>query len=326
MENYLITGLLYLATLLTALLSGNAKTLFIGLLSITALLTLLDLPDIPDYKAHYELAQTGGKEVFSSIYNFEIGYNALVFIASIFLPFEIFYIITLATIISSYNIFYKINAVKWSWLYLLIFLSLALYFVSFTIRTSIASLFIVLSILSLKNNRWFVSITAIGFGALFHSASLPFLIFVGIYFLRKFIGSFWLLFIFLSCVAFFWNVAFLYILELIALVPFFEIKILAYETQTGTQLSIFLLLWLMVILFYFINPKQLNSFDQNLLLGLFFIFLVFIKNEFFLGRLMWLSSFLFVYFFTKILLRYNFNRDVIILVALVLPLLIIIRF
>jgi hypothetical protein len=326
MENYFITGSIYLATLLSSFLSRDAKTLFIGLLSITSLLTLLELPDIPDYKAHYELAENGGKEVFDSIYNFEIGYNALVFFASIFLPFEIFYIITLASVILSYNIFFKNNAVKLSWLYLLIFLSIALYFVSFTIRTSIASLLIVISLLLLKDSRWLTSLIAIGIGALFHTATLPCLIFVAVSVLRKFINSFWILFFLLISLVIFWNITFFYILELIALLPFFESKILAYETQSGAQISIFALLWLVVFLYYFMNPKQLNHFEQNILLGLFFIFMVFIQNEFFLGRLMWLTSFIFVYFFTNILLRFYLNKDVLFLIALLFPLLILIRF
>ena len=326
MENYLLLILLYLTTLASVSLAKDSRALFIGLLSIAAILAVIDLPDIPEYKIHYEIAQTSGNEIFNSIYNFEIGYNALVFLVSTILPFEIFYIILLATILLSYHIFYKTSGDKNSWFYLLIFLSIALYFVSFTIRTSIASIFIVLSLILLKNDRWLMSIFLIGVGALFHTAALPFLIFPVVSVIRKFINDFWLLFCLFGCLGSFLSIAFFQVIELLTLVQFFETKVLAYDAEPEAGFNFFMLLWCALFLFHLINPQHLSRFDQNLLIGLFFVFIIFVQNAFFLGRLMWLTSFLFVYFLTKIFLRCKLSKDFLILLMFFIPMVTLIRF
>lgn len=288
--------LLYFSILITIYLYGKKVTFNIGAMLIPVSLLFFDLPDINEYRLHYELAgQYGYKYVFP-LYNFEPGYVGLASVFSLTFPFEVFYIFIIYFSINAYLKFYNGS----NSIYIALMLSLCLYFIAFTIRTTIASAFLAYALFFLRDGKILNFFTLIVIGALFHIVILPMAIFVIIIRFSKFISRHYIYLGLLICVSSIFIVNNLTLAPFVGLSAFVDFKILAYEEANVSAHNLFSSLWIFVFFASLISlNKRFNEFDRVLFVYVFSIILLSSQFGFLQGRFMWLTAFLFAYFFAK---------------------------
>jgi len=321
------TVLLYFAIIATSLLLRERKLYIFGAILIGTCLLFIELPDVTAYKEHYELTKHTNFSEILSLSNFEPGYVVVVALLSQILPFEIFYVAVVAFAIHIYFRFFEKCANNNISIYAIIFLSIFLYFIAFTLRTTIASIFLAYSILYLKNNKNFIAAVLIVFGATFHIAIAPLII---LPILSRFSNIITKHFIFLNVAVIAVSVILAQNLSLdyiVGINDILDLKITAYETENVYRNGFFFDLWIVVILGSFISFKYLNEFDRFLITA--FACIIFLSQPFgfIQGRLMWLTSFVFAYMFTKVFIsRLNFGRIGRLFFLAAVPLAIFLRF
>jgi len=292
---------LYLSIILASILSVSSKKwlYLLGSFLVGICLLPFEFRDISEYRDHYNLASTVGFESLLSTANFEIGYVLLVIIASKLIPFNIFYVSIIAFAIYTAINFYHKYADHKSQFYVVLFLSVFLYFIAFTLRTTIASAFLAIALCKMKERRIFFASIIILLAASFHLAVLPFLIFPIVnYFtyLSKtkralFLSIFLLITLFHKYLL---NIFFIYFPY-----DFILFKLNAYEDSNVFQMSTYLLILVGIFILYIPRFKLINIFDKYLLIGMGIIVTTFIQYSFFLGRIFWASSFISAYFLSK---------------------------
>lgn len=321
------TVLLYLAIIVTSLLLRERKLYIFGAILIGTCLLFIELPDITEYRDHYELTKRTDFSHILSLSNFEPGYVVVVAFISQFLPFEVFYVAVVALAIHAYLRFFEKCANKNPYIYAVFFLSICLYFIAFTLRSTIASMLLAYSLLYLKVNKNFIAAVLIVIGATFHIVIAPLIV---LPILNKFSNIITKHYIFVCAAVITISMIFARYLSLDFFVGSNEIldhKISAYDDANVNANSFYFGLWIVAILGSFISFKYLNEFDRVLIIASVCIILFLQPFGFIQGRFMWLTSFVFAYIFTKgIFSRFNFGRIGMLFFITAVPLAIFLRF
>jgi len=326
-SNFVGSMLLYLAIIATSFLLRERKTYIIGVVAIATCLLYIELPDIAEYKEHYQLAGRTSFEYIISLYNFEPGYVGVVAILSQVLPFEVFYIIIVSLAIHSYLKFYEKNVNKQCYIYAVFFLSFCLYFVAFTLRTTIASMFFAYSLLNLKDNKNVFAAILIIIGATFHVAIAPMIILPILNKFSAFIARRYLLVYAIAIVASIIITRYLSMNLFVGVNEIVDLKILAYDDANVTSNSLYFVLWIIAIIGSFISFKHFEEFDRLIIITTVATIIALLPFGFIQGRFMWLTSFLFAYIFTKGTFgRFDFGKTGRLLFTVTLPLVIFLRF
>ena len=328
MQSNLISHvLLYLAIIATSLCLRERKPYIFGVISIAICLLFFDLSDIEEYRNHYELAGRAGFDHVVSLYNFEPGYVLLVVLIAHFLPFEAFYVIAISLAIHAYIKFFEQSVGKGHYVYAVFFLSSCLYFVSFTLRTTIASTFLAYAILCLKNKKNILAVILITVGATFHVVIAPMII---LPILNKYSGliakhylSFYAIVIAISIA----------IAKNLSLTPFVgvneivDLKISSYDDANINSNSIFFGLWAIAFAGSYVSFRKFDEFDRVLVIASVATILLLYPFEFVQGRFMWLTSFVFAYIFAKgTFMRIDFGSAGRLILVNTLPLVVFFRF
>lgn len=302
--------------------------LVFGIFALAVSLSFLGLPDLDGYKEHWDYASVLTFSELEARNNFEIGYNVSVWIFSMVMPWELFYIIVISLAVFSYLKFYEEYGSEKKVLYAAAFLALFLYFTAFTFRTTISSILLVLSVLSVRNDRNLMSILFIVLGSTFHSVILPMLILPFINRYSSLINRHFLIMIFLAISAGLVFNSFFTLDKIAELSDFLRFKVQAYEdVNTSYRISIFQVFWFLLFVCGLLGVRKLDRFDRVLFTTLSLIITLLIPYNFFQARFFWLTSFLAAYFFAKLVLaRIKFDLFSISLVVFVSPILVLFRF
>jgi hypothetical protein len=323
----MINFYLYISILIAAVFLRDLNYRFFGSILIGMCLINLDLPDILEYKSHYSLASQIGFEDLLLSSNFEPGYVLLVYIISNYIPFEFFYVVVIALAIDAYSKFYALKNDERYYIYIIIFLSTCLYFVAFTIRSTIASIFLAYALIYFRQRKLFTGSIMILAGSAFHVAILPMLMFpvinnISFVFEKK---SFYIYAMAILASIFLPN--FLLIDSFVGMNKVLDLKILAYEDANINSSSLFFGLWIFVAAGFVMSYRSYDDFDRSLFVTLFVIILFLRSYGFIQGRFMWLTSFLFVYFFAKSLIfKFDIGKYGRLLLIFMLPLMNFLRF
>jgi hypothetical protein len=319
--------LLYLAIIATSLLLREKRLYILGAILISICLLFIELPDVAEYKDHYQLIERTSFEYIFSLSNFEPGYVLVVALVSKFLPFEIFYVVVISLAIQSYLNFFKNSLSKRPYIFAVFFLSICLYFIAFSLRSTIASMFLAYSLSRLKDNRNALAAGLIVLGATFHIVIAPMII---LPILNKFSAFITRRYIFVYSIAIAMSIFVSRNLSLenfIGVNEFVSLKIAAYEEANISSNSLFFGLWMIAFFSSFISFKLFNEFDRVLVIAAVITILLLHSFEFIQGRFMWLTSFLFAYIFVKgIFSRFDMGRVGRLFFVLTLPLFTFIRF
>jgi hypothetical protein len=318
---------LYLAIVTTSLLPQKNRAHILGAAVIGACLLLLDLPDIAEYKEHYQLAGEIGFYNILSLYNFEPGYVAIVALLSKTIPFEVFYILTITFAINAYRDFYCENTSRKSSIFIVCFLSICLYFVAFTIRTTIASIFLAYSLSCLKKKDNLRAALMIILGATFHAIITPLIILPVINKFSILIKSRYLFAYTIAIVVALISEKIVSPDLFIGTNELIDLKLSAYEDANVGSKNIYFGLWIVAAVGSIVSMDRFNEFDRVLTISMVTVILLLRPYEFFQGRFMWLTSFIFIYILTKgILTRFDIGKTGGLLTIITLPLLTFLRF
>lgn len=296
---------LFLSIVFTLVLYYYSSKLYLfGIFFIALSLSFLDLPDINEYRDHYEFSGQFGYEFVSRFTNFERGYVLTNTLLSPYISFKFFYIIIISLTIYAYLKFFEISDKDNSYIYATVFFSLCLYFVAFTLRTTISSIFLAFALICIRNKRYIGSLILISIGSLFHILILILLILPFISIFSKLISKY--IFILLPAVG---MAAFIVgqnfdLAELAGFNRVLDLKVNAYTEANLSSNSVFLVMWLIAFCGTFISFKRLDDFDRALIITLLAALAFLVPFQFIQGRFMWLTSFLFAY----ILSKGTFNR------------------
>lgn len=294
------TLIIYIAIVITALLSNQGRKYLFGAFFIACCLLFLELPDLEAYVEHYQLAASEGFMSALLSNNFEFGYVALVSICSEIMPFWMFYIGVIICAISSYLKFSSINNSCAPYIFTCFLLSACLYFFSFTIRTTIASIFLSYSLIRLKEEKNTSALILLLAGMTFHMVIAPMLVVPVLNKFRPWISRHYRLCIFFAGIISFIFADIISISSLSSVGGFVENKIFFYQDQESLISGFFFMLWIFIIVSSLFLRKHVDSFDRVLLVSITSILILLYPYGFFQGRFMWLTSFIFAYFFTKI--------------------------
>jgi hypothetical protein len=318
---------LYIAIVVTSLCLHYKKNYILGLVTIAICLLYLDLPDILDYKNHYRLAEDLDFFSLLSLYGFEPGYVALVKISSYFISFEIFYILIMVVAINSYIKFYINVTTDRAYLYLVLFLSVCLYFVAFTIRTTVASIFLAYALINILNKRNKSAAICIVLGASFHMVMAPLIVLPFINRLSVFVSKRYLYVVAVVIFSIIIISKTLPIYLILGLSEFTDFKISTYNEDNINSNSVYQFLWLIVMLASIISIKNLDEFYKVIAITMTSIILLLYPYGFFQGRFMWLTSFIFIFMLAKgVLFRFNIGQFGRLFMVFMLPLMVIFRF
>jgi len=326
-SNLTIIYLLYLTIVVISLSLRDGKSYIWSAALIGALLLLLDLPDIAEYKEHYYLtAQTSFMHIFP-LYNFEPGYVAAVAIFSKIVPFEVFYIIIITLAIDAYFKFYRANTDNRAYILAACFLSLCLYFVAFTLRATIASIFLAYSLHFLRNKKNATATVLIIIGATFHAIIIPLIILPIANLFSAFISKRYLLLYTITVIAVVFVSKLLSLDMLLGVSDVIDLKASAYKDANISSDSVYFVLWIIAIAGFLISLRFFSEFDRVLALSLTAIILALHPYEFIQGRFMWLTSFLFIYILAKgVIIRFNFGKTGRLIFTISVPLITLMRF
>lgn len=312
---------LFLSIIATIFLFRERKFHIVGIISISICLLFIDLPDIDEYRTHYDLTGRAGFDYVISLYNFEPGYVIFVAALSSFLPFEAFYVITISLAIHAYLKFFEESDGKRHYIYAAFFLSICLYFTAFTLRTTLASTFLAYAILCLKSNKNAAAGALILVGGMFHVVLTPLIILPVFNRFSSLIAKHYIL-LYIVVVA-----LSVIVTPSLSLTPFLganeviDLKISSYEEANFSSNSYYFGLWLIAFIGALISYKNFSNFDRMLVISLLTSILFLYPFEFIQGRFMWLTSFLFAYIFSKgTFLRFNFGDAGRIFLVTALPL------
>ncbi len=326
-SSFVATVLLYLSIIATTLLLREKKPHIFGVILVAICLLFIELPDIAAYKDHYQLVEHTRLEDLFSLNNFEPGYVVVVAFLSRIIPFEIFYVTAISLAIHAYIIFYQNNIGNKSYIFLLFFLSISLYFIAIPLRSTIASIFLAYSLLHLKNNKNALAAAIIVIGSTFHIAIAPMLVLPILNNFSGFIKRYYLLVLSIAIAASMIVSKYLFLDSFININGYLNLKILAYQDVNVSSNSFYFKLWLVAILFAYISHVVLSEFDRVLVAGMAVIIIILQPFGFIQGRFMWLTSFAFAYTFVKVTLsRVEMGRVGGLFFLVTFPLLIFFRF
>lgn len=318
---------LYSAIVLATLLLKLNRLQILGFFLLGTSLLLFEFPDLPEYKAHYELAGRIGFERVWYLYNFEPGYVALVAILSKIISFEAFYVISIMAALFSYTKFFRSGMGDQFDLCLALFLSICLYFISFTIRTTIASIFLALAIVEIRRQRNLSAVLLILFGSGFHLVVLPLIVLPVVNRFSVFFMRWYPVLFVVSIVAAFVASEFFSLDSLLGIDESVDFKITAYQDIYTSSNSIFFALWLIVSGLSLILKRQFDDVDRVVIITSLSAILFLYPYPFFQGRFMWLTSFIFSYIFAKVVFgRIKLSDTLRICVIVTLPLAALARF
>lgn len=319
--------LLYLALVATSLLLRERKAYIFGAILIATCLLFIELPDVATYKEHYQLARHTSFENIFSLYNFEPGYVVLVIALSRFLPFEVFYVIVVSLAIHAYLKFYEKSVNKRPYIFAVLFLSVCLYFVAFTLRTTIASMFLAYALSCLKGKKNALAAVLIFLGATFHIVIAPMIILPIVNKFSALISRRYLLFYAIAIALAVIIARHLSLNFLVGANQFIDLKISAYEDANVSSNSLYFGLWILAIFGSCISYRYFDESDRVLAIVAAVNVLLLYPFEFIQGRFMWLTSFLFAYIFAKgTIARIDIGKTGRLVFVLTLPLLSFLRF
>jgi hypothetical protein len=312
---------LFLSIVVTVFLFYKKTFYVFGIVSISICLLFFDFPDITEYREHYEFAGQAGYDYVSTFYNFEPGYVLLVAISASFLPFEAFYILIVSCAIYAYLKFFEDTGEKDSYIYATIFLSICLYFVAFTLRTTISSTFLAFAISCMQKKKNTVALLLILAGSLFHVVILLAIILPFVSLFSRFISKYFLI---ILPIAGIFSVIIGQNFDLNEIVGYnnvIDLKVSSYTDANLSSNSVFLGIWIIAFASAFASFKNLNDFERALIIALFGVIIFLIPFEFIQGRFMWLTSFLFAYILSKgTFIRFNLTETSGMVFMTVLPL------
>ena len=305
---------LFLIILVSPLWLIKPASRILGCVSIGTVLLFFNFRDIIHYRNHYYLRSKVGISDYDFLQqigsNFEYGYDVLVFISSHLFPFEVFYVIIIASTLLCYHYFFQSYSKRNANLSFIIFTAFFLYYISFTLRSTIASALLACALVFLKNKRQYLSIFTIAIASFMHVVVLPFLPILLLTKFKKFLQKYMLLTIlfFLACAALALN--FIKLLSTYFFQNEFIIfKLKSYAEVSELQFSFLLLVWATIGTIMFI-PNKLKNLEN---LWIFFLIscmlIAWSFNSFFLGRATWVVSFVYAYLIAEILSSYLIWRN-----------------
>ena len=312
---------LFLSIVVTVFLFYRKNFYIFGIISISICLLFFDFPDIDEYRDHYEFAGQAGYDYVSTFYNFEPGYVVLVAVSAALLPFEVFYVLVMTFAIYAYLQFFEETGDKNRYIYATIFLSICLYFVAFTLRTTISSTFLALAVTFMQRKRNFIAIIFILIGSLFHVVIIAAIILPFASLFAKFLSRYYLLILPAAGV---FSVIIGQGFDLNQIVGFnsvLDLKIISYSDANMSSNNVFFGMWIVAFIGAFASFRTLDEFERALIIAMFGIIIFLTPFEFVQGRFMWLTSFLFAYIFSKgTFVRFNLTETGGIVFMIVVPL------
>lgn len=319
--------LLYFSIVSTTFLVRERRVPFLGCILIGSSLLTFDLPDSFEYKEHYQIASQLGISHAVLPFNFEPGYNLIVSLFSKVVPYEAFYVFVISITIYAYIKAFDSLAGKKDYLLTAFLLSIFLYFFAFTVRTTIASMFLAYAVIFLKNRNNFYAALMVIAGCLFHVVIAPLILFPVINIFSSFVTRNFKL-TFLAAI-----IAALLIASSLSLDFFLgrnnllDLKIMAYNDANIDSKSIYFWLWIFALFCSLISIKYFSELDRVLVIGSAFILLLLLPFGLVQGRMMWLMSFILVYILTKAtILRFSLGPFGGICFVVMLPLIGLVRY
>ena len=293
---------IYFAIIATALLANKGHENVLSTCVIAGCLLFLGLPDLEAYDEHYQLAASEGFLLALNSNNFEIGYVALVSICSQIIPFWMFYIGIIVFAIHAYLKFSNSNNSCAPYIFVCFLLSACIYFFSFTIRTTIASIFLAYSLLRISEGKNTAALILILAGIAFHMVIAPMLLLPILNKFKPFIARYYGLSIIIAVIVSAVLADAFLLSSLGEVGGFIETKINLYQDDALSKNGFFFTYWIILIASSVIFIKRISDFDRVLLVSVASVLILLYPYAFFQGRFMWLTSFIFAYLFTKIFL------------------------
>lgn len=291
--------LLYLAIIWSVLATYKKWPIIFPSACISCVLLQFNMPDISSYRDYYELTNSLGLSIYSYNNYFEVGFVSLVLFFSKLFNFDFFYIIIITLVVyTSLKFFITLNSAN-SYIYVSFFLTLCLYFLAFTLRTSIASILLLIALLYIYKDENLIASFCIILGSLFHIVILFSLVFI---FVRK-IQSLSPIYLYFFAFTGFISIL-LFDYQFLSYFEFFNFKIKAYSDIQGFELTNFFILWFGIIFFSLFKIKNYSKFDKSIVFGMLIIIIIFMNNSFFLGRIFWISSAVFIYCLVNLFIKY----------------------
>lgn len=299
----------------------NNKLYILGIFFIALCLSFFSFADIDEYREHYEFAGQAGYDYVSTFYNFEPGYVLLVAISASLIPFEAFYVLIISSAIYAYLRFFEGTGEENRYIYATIFLSICLYFVAFTLRTTIASTFLAFAVLYMQQKKNTIAFVLILIGSLFHIVVLITIILPFASLFRRFISKYFILILPIAGIFSVIISQYFDLNEIVGYNDVLDLKISSYTDANISSNNLFLGMWLVAFATAFASFKNLDEFERVLIIALLGIIVFLIPYEFVQGRFMWLTSFLFAYILSKgTFIRFNLTETGGIVFMTVLPL------
>lgn len=291
----------------------NIYTQVLGCLSIGITLLFFNFPDIPDYIEHYETLAKSNALDFDIVrrhWNFEYGYDLLVFVASHFISFDIFYVLIITFTLLSYQLFFSAYDNDISDISFIIFTAIFIYYISFTLRTTLASALLAYSLVLTKKNSQFIAATLLLLAALMHLVVTPFFIMFPLAKYKiKLFKSLALTNTLLIMCALFTMLVVPFLLTNVSQFGFISFKLSSYAEFTDYKWNLLILAWIIIGILLAIM-KSTRTIDN---LWIYFIFsCVFILlsfNSFFQGRATWAAAFVFAYLISAIIPKYLVAKE-----------------
>lgn len=311
---------MWLVMMLSPFWLRNVALRVLGCISLAATLSFFNFPDIIEYEMHYQKlsqATTNTFLIVKSEWNFEIGYDLLVFISSKFLSFGFFYILIIALSLLSYYRFYNAYIKDAADLCFVLFVSLFIYYISFTLRTTIASALLANMLVAIKKNKTNLSIVLIAAACFVHSVAIPFISLLSV---STFDGKN-LPKITLALLA----VIFSYLMAEIA-VPvlstlflnkeFVDFKIESYSDLAKFNWNLLVIAWILIGI-SLLSLKKIREEDFWIYTSVSSVFALLSFNVFFQGRATWTITFIYSYLIVSMAGRDIKCKDLMVIICLI---------
>jgi len=313
---------LFIIVFLSQFWLNNPASRVIGCVSIGYVLTLFNFQDIDQYTLHYNAFAESEIYEFKNIlevWNFEIGYSALVFLFSRLVSFEIYYVTVISLSLLCYYYFFRIYSPKILKLSFIIFLSFFLYYIAFSLRATIASALIAGALILIRHNKINASSMVIFLAWSIHLLSLPaFIILIACQYRSFFEGK-----IFAVCISMIILMQLFVINTVLYLLPeqkYLLLKLDAYNDLQDIKFSVMLLIWVAIGLALF---AKIFFRDKDISWLYFLISIQFAAwsfNSFFLGRAMWFYSYIFAFIISFITYDLLYKYKMLRIIYFALPL------
>lgn len=279
-----------------------------GCLSIAFILLFFNFPDIPDYKIHYDaIAQVSMKSLGSvaNEWNFEVGYDWLVFAFSRLLPFELFYILLITFSLLSYYGFYSAYLNELKNLGFIVFVSIFIYYISFTLRTTIVSAMLASALVLIKRERKIFATVIIGISAQIHTVAIPYISIVLLSGFKKIINkNKWLAGLFLLTTYVSVEMFVPLLLKAFSEIEFTKFKINSYAEFSVYDWNLLIVAWVLIGLLIFTRDRYKDEDGFWLYIVVSSVFILLSFNSFFQGRATWAATFVYAYLIVSILRKY----------------------